>query len=150
MADGDSPLSTTSNIIGILTFALATFTFCVAFYAATADAPREAMSYKGYVEQRKKHIQEIGQFFEEKDVAADPDLEGSPLKGLVEDSIENAERLRTQLETNVYRICAHGEGMSLSQRVWWWLGRREMSMTMTSIDIQIQHLTALQITFLLR
>ncbi|KAH8755067.1 hypothetical protein F5883DRAFT_571883 [Diaporthe sp. PMI_573] len=141
MADGDSPLSTTSNIVGILTFALATLSFCLAFYAATADAPREMRSYKGCLIQREAHIEEIGQFFNKRDVEADNELENSPLKGLVSGSLRLAEERRKELQTNVYKICGT-EQMSISQRVWWWRERRDMNMATAGVDIQIQHLTS--------
>lgn len=149
MADGDSPLSTTANIMGILTFALATFSFCLAFYAATADAPREVESYKNYVFQRRAHIEDIRQFFDERAVEADNELEKTRLKELVLETLTSAEEGRIELQEKVDMIC-DSQGMSLSKRIWWWMERRNMSMEMAGVDVQMDHLTALQISFLLR
>lgn len=149
MADGDSPLSTTANIIGILTFALAAFSFCLAFYAATADAPREVESYKGYVFQRRAHIEDIRQFFDERAVEADNELERTRLKELVLETLTSAEEGRIELQEKVDMIC-DSQGMSISKRIWWWMERRNMSMEMAGVDVQMDHLTALQISFLLR
>ncbi|KAG8156543.1 hypothetical protein KVR01_013647 [Diaporthe batatas] len=140
MADGDSALSTTANIIGILTFALATLSFCLAFYAVTADAPREMKRFADYVTQRKAHINEISEFFEDRDVEADNELEKS---------LGTAERRRKELQENVYKICG-SSATSLTKRIWWWMERRDMSLAMAEVDMQIHHLTALQISFLLR
>lgn len=149
MADGDSPLSTTANIIGILTFALATFSFCLAFYAATADAPREVQSYKCYVFQRRAHIEDIRQFFNERAIEADSELEKTQLKELVSGTLTSAEDGRTELQEKVNKIC-DSQVMSLSKRIWWMMERRTMSMGMAGVDMQMNHLTALQISFLLR
>lgn len=149
MADEDSPLSTTANIIGILTFALATFSFCLAFYAATADAPREMKRFEDYVIQREAHINEISEFFEDRDIEADNELENSSLGDLVSESLGTAERRRRELQESIYRICGSSV-TGLTKRIWWWMERRDMNLAMAEVDIQIQHLTALQISFLLR
>lgn len=149
MADGDSPLSTTANIIGILTFALGTLSFCIAFYAATADAPWEIKSYQDYIIQRRVHINEITQFFQDRDIEADHELENSSLGRLVSESLGLAETRRRALEKHVYEIYGGG-AVGLSTRLRWWMERRDMSMAMAGVDMQIHHLTALQISFLLR
>jgi hypothetical protein len=149
MAEEDSALSTTANILGILTFVLATLSFVIAFYAATADAPREIKSFQDYAIQREDHINEIAEFFEDRGIEADNELENSSLGDLVSESLRTAEQRRRGLQENVYRICS-SSALSLTKRVWWWMERRDMSMAMAEVDIQIHHLTALQISFLLR
>jgi hypothetical protein len=67
----DSPLSTTGNIIGILTFALGVFSFCAAFFAITHDALREIMDMQAALEERGSHIYELECYFEALDIAAD-------------------------------------------------------------------------------
>lgn len=146
---GDSPLSTTGNITGLLTFALATFSFCLAFYIATEGALKEMDDYQVYLDQRKDHIAVIRQFFEERDIEADHELEISGLQELIRNSLKSAEERREKLEQEVGKI-RNTPGVDIGKRIQWWMRRRDMSLATASVEIEIHHLTALQMSFIIR
>ncbi|PVH68450.1 hypothetical protein DL98DRAFT_599520 [Cadophora sp. DSE1049] len=136
----DSPLSTTGNIIGILTFALAVFSFCAAFYAITHDAPREIEAYRESLKERKDHIKEIKRYFDELDIVADSVLEQSPIDPLIHNSLRSLENRRQVMEKELSNIRG---------RLQWWYRRQDMATSMARIETQLQHLGAIQLTFLL-
>lgn len=136
----DSPLSTTGNVVGILTFALGVVSFLAAFYAITHNAPREIQNYKDSLKERKDHIKEISLYFEELDVVADAELEQSHIKSSVRSSLKGLEAHRQAMEDDI---------LQTKGRLQWWYRRQDMATSMATIETQLQHLGAIQLTFLL-
>ncbi|KAF2122222.1 hypothetical protein BDV96DRAFT_682204 [Lophiotrema nucula] len=136
----DSPLSTTANVLGILTFALGLISFCAAFFAITHDAHREITDYQYSMREKKGHIDEIYKYFEELDIAADSELESSSVKTLIGRSVQDLERRRLAMERDLTQVRG---------RLQWWYRRKDMGISMARIETQLQHLGAIQLTFLL-
>ncbi|KAM5345989.1 hypothetical protein ACJ41O_011850 [Fusarium nematophilum] len=112
----DSPLSTTGNIIGLLTFALGLFSFCAAFYAITHNATQEIDDYEKSLAERKAHIAQIRQYIEDADVAADAELEGNPIKDLIFKTLSDLEARRRTMERDIYGV---------GGRLQWWYRRQD-------------------------
>ncbi|TPX16471.1 uncharacterized protein E0L32_003765 [Thyridium curvatum] len=142
MADGpaDSPLSTTGNVIGILTFALAVVSFLAAFYAITHNAPDEIEDYKMSLRDREVHIQKIRDYFDEADRYADGQLEGNPIKDVIDSILADLEARRQKMEEVIG---------SVNGRLQWWYRRQDMVVAMARVENQLQYLSTLQLTFLL-
>ncbi|KAK3360375.1 hypothetical protein B0T25DRAFT_446864 [Lasiosphaeria hispida] len=136
----DSPLSIAGNITGILTFALGVFSFCAAFYAITYDAHREIQDLKDAVAERKSHVDELERYFEELDVAADADFEQSHIKPIVEKSLSGLKARHVEVEKELAAIRG---------RLQWWYRRQDITSSLARIETQLQHLGAIQLTFLL-
>ncbi|KAH8691734.1 hypothetical protein GQ44DRAFT_201771 [Phaeosphaeriaceae sp. PMI808] len=113
----DSPLSMTGNIVGILTFALAIFSFCAAIFAITNNAPQEIKDCEEYLKELKGHIQEIDGYFKRLNMEADRDLERNSIKELVSGAIYS---LKTRLDVT-------GAALSNIRGRWhWWYCRQGM------------------------
>ena len=112
----DSPLSTTGNVIGILTFVLGIVSFCAAFYAITHNAPQEILDYKESLRERKAHIKQIHQYFEELNDEADSELEGNPIKQLMDNSMTDLENRRQTIEEDLFHV---------GGRLQWWYRRQD-------------------------
>ena len=136
----DKALSTTGDVIGILTFALGVFSFCAAFFAITHDAPREIEDYKESLEERKGHIEKARGYFDELRRVADSDWEQSDIKDIIHTSLQRLETRRQAMYDSLSKVRG---------RLQWWYRRQDMLLSMARIETQLQHLGAIQLTFLL-
>jgi hypothetical protein len=136
----DSPLSTTANVLGILTFALGLLSFCAAFFAITHDAHREMQESKYSIKERKAHIQVLQQYFRELDTVADSELEQSSMGKLVHTSLINLARQTRAVEQEINGTRGRWQ---------WWYHRKDVVTAISRIDSQLQHVRSFQLTFLL-
>jgi len=120
----DSALSIAGNVVGILTFALGVFSFCVAFYTITYDAHREIQDLKDAFEGGKSHVEELGRYFEDLDIAADVDFEHSCIKPIVANSLWSLKRRHRELETELGDIRG---------RLQWWYRRKDITSSLAVI-----------------
>src|SRR5512140_2835994 len=71
---GDSPLSTTGNVTGILTFAYAILASVALFFAVIGTADNELQQLATSQQQTSRHIETLYGYFADLDGVAHPDL----------------------------------------------------------------------------
>ncbi|KAI0428765.1 hypothetical protein F5Y09DRAFT_343359 [Xylaria sp. FL1042] len=141
----DSPLSVTGNVVGIATFALGVIAFCATLFTVTRGADGEIYYYKQTLEETDRHINQISAYFTRLELEADEDLEQQV------DSV--ADSLRQLLIAN-RDISARIDEVkevkpALCRRLMWWWKEKEIAGGMVRVESQKQHVTAIQLTFLL-
>ncbi|RYP50097.1 hypothetical protein DL768_004301 [Monosporascus sp. mg162] len=96
----DSPLSTTGNITGILTFAYALLASCLVFLAVIRTAESEIQQLHTSVRQTSRHIETLYSYFNGLDLVADQDLAAiqDPIKVALEDWRRTNQHLTAQVE----------------------------------------------------
>lgn len=135
-----APFSTTSNVTGILTWVLGVVWTCLVLLAATYNAPQEIRDYEASLAERQYHIQKIDRFVQELIVGADLQME-SELRDLLTNAIREAKSYQEGLLGKVREV--------KGSRLQWWFRRQGMASSMTRLETQMQHLSGLQLTFLL-
>lgn len=137
----DSPLSTASNVLGLLTFSLGFLTLVVTFLSITHSAEREIKDLTEKLRARRRHINQIEGHFQKLYKEAHSDLEGSQIKS---DLWETIGKINSYLEQATAELEKNGE-----RHHWWWYNRPDIMGTVTTIETQFQHLNTIQLTFLL-
>ncbi|KAK3399914.1 hypothetical protein B0T20DRAFT_172711 [Sordaria brevicollis] len=139
--DGDSPLSTASNILSLLTFTLGFITLVVTFLSIAHSADREVKDLNAKLTARATHISQIEDHFQKLYKEAHSDLEGSEIKKGLWATIES---IKGHLEQAQAELEKNG-----SKHYLWWYNRPDIMGTVDAIETQFQHLNTLQLTFLL-
>ncbi|KHE85862.1 hypothetical protein GE21DRAFT_1348241 [Neurospora crassa] len=112
---GDSPLSTISNVVGLLTFALGLLTLVVTFLSTTHSAEREIEDIREKLQARENHIREIEYHFEKLDREAHSDWEGSQSKI---DFLMTLEKIKQHHQKARNALDTYSK-----KHYWWWYNR---------------------------
>ncbi|KAK3339054.1 hypothetical protein B0H65DRAFT_288758 [Neurospora tetraspora] len=138
---GDSPLSTLSNVVGLLTFTLGLLTLVVTFLSITHSADREIEDIQEKLQARECHISQIEDHFNKLENEAHSDWEGSKIR---------SNFLMTLNKIKDYHLKATVELEKNSKKHhWWWYNRPDVMGAVAAIETQFQHLNTIQLTFLL-
>lgn len=112
---GDSPLSTLSNVVGLLTFTLGLLTLVVTFLSITHSADREIEDIQEKLQARECHISQIEDHFNKLENEAHSDWEGSKIR---------SNFLMTLNKIKDYHLKATVELEKNSKKHhWWWYNR---------------------------
>ena len=143
---GDSPLSITGNITGILTFAYALLASSLVFFAVVRSAEHEMLQLRASVNQTSKHIETLYAYFNGLDLVADPDL------ALIQDPIKFALhdwRTTNQDLSNQFEELA-GMRPGIRRQLAWWNRHRDILAGMAKLRSEKDDLFALLLTFMSR
>lgn len=145
-SDSDSPLSATSNILSILTFAYALLASALLFLATIRTADAEMHQLLSQVRQTTRHIDTLTAYFHGLDLVADPDLVEmrEPIRLALKDWRRTNAQVSGQVE-GMRRV-----GMGVRRRVGWFLERREVMAGVERGRSEKEDLAALLLTYLLR
>ncbi|KAL0472584.1 hypothetical protein QR685DRAFT_522424 [Neurospora intermedia] len=138
---GDSPLSTISNVVGLLTFTLGFLTLVVTFLCITHSAEREIEDIREKLQARESHIREIEYHFKKLDREAHSDWEGSQSKI---DFLMTLRKIKDH-----HRKATTALDVNSKKHYWWWYNRPDVMGAVAAIETQFQHLNTIQLTFLL-
>ncbi|CAG1990976.1 unnamed protein product [Fusarium graminearum] len=141
---GDSPLSTTGNILGILTFALGLFLSTVAFMVAVRSAETEIDDLIESLKSTGRYIDQMTRFFASMGREADPEMTGMGLlPSDATESISNTQtKLLDELEETKKTIS------ELPTRVDWWYRAQDVKAKLSKLDSERQHLHSVQLALL--
>lgn len=140
----DSELSVASNVLGILTFAIAFLASCLAFLVATRGASKEIKNLGESLQQTSKHIEQIDKYFEIFNIRADRDL--APMDELITKSLRAFKAALMDMENEYKKY----ESNTLLRHFLWWYRENDIAAGMNKLDSHKQHFSAIQLTFLLR
>lgn len=151
----DSPLSITSNILGILTFAAGLFLSFAAFVTITRNASNEIQDLYTTLDQTDKHIQFLKYHF--RDLEGDSD----PLFNEMQDAMVHlyilfraaCQDVRNHLRTFGHireRVSERRVSTSAWDNVRWWYYEKDTAAKIAKLDGYRQHFTAIQLTFMAR
>lgn len=138
---GDSPLSTLSNVVGLLTFTLGLLTLVVTFLSIKHSAGREIENMREKLQARESHIREIEHHFKKLDREAHSDWEGSQIKI---DFLITLEKIKHH-----HQKATDALDINSKKHYWWWYNRPDVMGAVAAIETQFQHLNTIQLTFLL-
>lgn len=144
---GDSPLSTTSNVLGILTFAIGLFFFVVAFFKITAGAENEIKKFKKAQIDSAEYVKRAKEAVDELFKGSDPDYQ--QVKNLIIDSLNavdgEVKAMGTFLDRPHFK-----QHISIWSRINWWLALEEVEAFRTQLNSAQQFLTASLLTLNLK
>ncbi|KAK4183674.1 hypothetical protein QBC35DRAFT_90920 [Podospora australis] len=141
---GDSPLSTTGNITGILTFFLGLVFSFIAFFSLIRNADTELSNLLTIVSDTKNHISQITAHLTKLETRQEPNVRSMQqvlLSTLV--SFRQA-----QQEAEVY-LSRFSKGMSFAKRIQWWYLEKETASHMARLESHNQRVVGVQLTLLL-
>ncbi|KAK0701324.1 hypothetical protein B0H67DRAFT_650545 [Lasiosphaeris hirsuta] len=144
--NADSPLSTTGNILGILTFAYAIIASCLVFLAVIRTADSEMQQLFSQIRQTSRHIETLGSYFRELDLVADIDL--APMRGPIKVALKDWRKTNQGLAARVGKLSEMGPG--IKRRIMWWYGQNEMLASMAKLRSEKDDFSALLLTYLSR
>jgi hypothetical protein len=142
---GDSPLSWTGNVVGILTFALGVIISSAAFIAATRGADKEIQYSKEILRETKEHINKIHTQLDTLKYRGGNNLQGMDL--LIYDSLESLNVARKDMDG---KLADFKTPTSVWNRVRWWYDEKEIGVGMAKLDFQGQLFATVNLTLLLR
>ncbi|RSL65590.1 hypothetical protein CEP53_003636 [Fusarium sp. AF-6] len=132
----DSPLSTTGNIVGILTFTLGLFTFIVALYTITRNGSVEKQYFDSYRVDRQAYVSRLKDLLSSR--WASSNMEVMPL---IEDFDECMQRIEDHLKQMDDKLNVN------NSKPWYWR-RSDLASLREAADLELQFLGALQLTIL--
>jgi len=146
---GDSPLSTTGNVLGILTFALGLFAYCIAFSVVVRGADRELAAALATLVDTARQIAEVKQFLDDEEREADPDYR--TMKDMIDSSESSYKAAKYEFESQLepFIMSPHGN-MSFLGRFRWWYREKDLAAAATRLENRKQHFATIQLTYLLR
>ncbi|RTE70487.1 hypothetical protein BHE90_015116 [Fusarium euwallaceae] len=138
MADcpDDSPLSTTGNITGILTFALGLFTFALALYTVTRNENVEKQYFESYRLDRQAYASRLKDLLSSRWVSSN--MEVMPLIEEFDDCIQRIED----------HLKAMNDKLNINNSKPWYWRRSDLASLREAADLELQFLGALQLTIL--
>ncbi|CEF72025.1 hypothetical protein FGSG_11692 [Fusarium graminearum PH-1] len=142
---GDSPLSTTGNILGILTFALGLFLSTFAFMVAVRSAETEIDDLIESLESTGRYIDQMTRFFATMNHEADLEITGMGLlpSNATKSISDTQTKLLQDLEETKKTIS------QLPTRVDWWYRAKDVEAKLSKLDSERQHLHSVQLALLL-
>ncbi|KAK5662379.1 hypothetical protein OQA88_8289 [Cercophora sp. LCS_1] len=143
---GDSPLSTTGNITGILTFAYAIIASCILFLSTIRTADSEMQQLFSQIRQTSRHIETLSNYFQDLDLVADVDL--APMRGPIKVALKDWRKTNQGLAARIGRLNEMGPG--IKRRVVWWYWQNEILASMAKLRSEKDDLSALLLTYLSR
>ena len=129
--NGDSPLSTVSNVVSLFTFTLGLLTLIVTFLSITHSAEREIEDISEKLEARASHISQIEDHFKRLEAEAQSDWEGSPLRGNFLKTLNKIKGYHTKATTELET--------SSKKHHWWWYYRPDGNYLLSSQTNQGAH-----------
>ncbi|KAL7911337.1 hypothetical protein GGI35DRAFT_345200 [Trichoderma velutinum] len=142
---GDSPLSTTANYLGILTFALGLFLSTFAFLVAVRSAEKEVDALIGSLEATGRYIEQTRKFFAALNHEADLDITSM---GLLPPNA-TASMEMTQSRMLKYLRETKNNISQLPTRVQWWYRAKDVQADLSKLDSERQHFHSVQLVLLL-
>ncbi|KAK5994378.1 hypothetical protein PT974_04852 [Cladobotryum mycophilum] len=143
---GDSPLSTTGNILGILTFALGLVVSLFALLAVVRGAEHEVGFLVSSLEETGKQIRHSREYFHLLDVESDDDLQY--MRDLTLAALNDLETSQRGMMEDLVRT--QSSISSFWTRLDWWYRQKDVAAELSKLDSQKHHLNSIQLTFLLR
>ncbi|CAM1509896.1 Fc.00g002310.m01.CDS01 [Cosmosporella sp. VM-42] len=140
----DSALSVAGNVLGILTFGIAFLGSCLAFLAVTRSAAKEVKSLGETLDQTRKHIEQIDEYFDILDLRSDPDLER--MRAIIDPSLQGFQDVVKELQKKQSKFANYN---SLLKRSLWWYEEKDIAAGLAKLESHRQHFSAIQLTFLL-
>jgi hypothetical protein len=144
--ESDSPLSTTANITGILTFAYAILVSCLLFLASVRTADSEMQQLLSQTRQTSRHIETLSNYFQDQDLVADIDL--APMRGPIKAALRDWRKTNQSLTTQIAKLNEMGPG--IKRRVAWWYWQNDILAGMAKLRSEKDDLSALLLTYLSR
>ncbi|KAK4203626.1 hypothetical protein QBC40DRAFT_293743 [Triangularia verruculosa] len=141
----DSPLSTTGNITGILTFTLGLIASCVAFFFITRNANTEIQSLLDIVNETENHIIQMAKHIGRLDLRHSPDF--VEMRNLLIDSLRRFKEAQRETRTHLKSFEKSGSPWTYIR---WWYMEKETAAQIARLQGYNQRITAIQLTFLLR
>jgi hypothetical protein len=141
---GDSPLTWTGNVLGILTFALGLIISSAAFVAATRGADKEIEYSKGILKETEEQIDKISTHMDTLKYRGGNNLQH--MDQLIYDSLES---LRVAREAMDGKLKQFKTPTFIWNRVRWWYDEKEIGVGMAKLDCQRQLVATVQLTLLL-
>ena len=150
---GDSPLSTTGSVVGILTFALGLLAYLIAFLTITRGADQALAEMLATLDETDRQILGIKTLLDDAEREADPDYDA--MKNMIdgpESSFRTAnndfERLLEPFSVASRR--SRPGRMSLFRRFRWWYRDRDLAAATIRLENRRQHFATIQLTYVLR
>ncbi|KAI1090103.1 hypothetical protein F5B19DRAFT_464659 [Rostrohypoxylon terebratum] len=143
----DSPLSTTANILGILTFMVSLIIPSIVFATVIRDVDKELNYLIHSLEEIGHEIKYTRDYYHQFAVEADADLEAmqSIIKANLEELSSTQIRLYKRLQGEQKTIG------NLSTRIKWWYKEKDATAAeMFQLQSRKHHFTTLQIIFLMK
>lgn len=154
---GDSPLSTTGNVLGILTFALGVFAYLAVFFAMTRGAENEIRYCARVLAETEDHIKEIEYY---KDLlTARGDQDARRLRDAMDTFRRTYSKIQQDLDNFKDRCGIGNTDLSDEKSAWtastwtrinWWYVASNMTAQMGRLDSHKQHFAAIELTVILR
>ncbi|KAL8315961.1 hypothetical protein RB597_000042 [Gaeumannomyces tritici] len=143
-ACGDSPLSITGNITGILTFASTILATSLLFLTVVRSAENEMRQLRASVEQAGRHLDAIVSYFHGLDLVADPDLAfiKGPINSALRDWHATNENLIEQLKE------LESIRPAIRRQLVWWHRHDDILAGMTKLRSEKDDLFALLLTYM--
>ncbi|KAK4224723.1 hypothetical protein QBC38DRAFT_288817 [Podospora fimiseda] len=145
MSCDESPLSTTGNVTGILTFTLGLIVSCGAFFSIIRNADSEIKSLQDTVNEMEGHIFQMATHIGRLELRHNQ--VSTEMHGLLIDVLKRFQKAQKKASCYLRRF---ENTDSLWTRIKWWYMEKETAAHMASLESYNQRVTAIQLTFLLR
>lgn len=145
---GDSPLSTTASVLGILTFALSLLAYIIALVVITRSAKGERDTALAIMYDTENQMDRIRHYFDAEQRERDPDYQ------VYADMINKSEvafrKAKEKIASCLKPFDAHlGWPLSFVGRLRWWYRVKGVATAAARLESRRQHFATIQLTYLL-
>lgn len=143
---GDSPLSTTGNITGILTFAYALLASALVFLTVIRSADSEIHQLRASVDNTSRHIQTMYTYFSDLNLVGDQDLE--LIKLSIKDALDDWRAINEDLAEQSENLASMRP--RIRRQLVWWYRHSDILAGMAKLQSEKDNFFALLLTYMSR